>query len=122
MSRVCNSPKMPTRKSFFEWVAKYPMIQAQYEFAIQMRADLYAEETISISDEIVIETKHDGKDVTLDLSASVAAHNRLRVDARKWYASKLAPKKYGEKLDVEVDQRRVVTLINLGGRGPVEGK
>ncbi len=28
--------------------------------------------------------------------------SRLRIDARKWMASKLAPKKYGEKLELDV--------------------
>ena len=28
------------------------------------------------------------------------ARSRLRVDARKWLAAKLAPKKYGEKIAV----------------------
>jgi hypothetical protein len=28
--------------------------------------------------------------------------SRLRVDTRKWYLSKLAPKRYGEKVDVNV--------------------
>jgi len=27
------------------------------------------------------------------------ARSRLRIDARKWLASKLAPKKYGDKID-----------------------
>ena len=31
---------------------------------------------------------------------------RLRIDTRKWMMSKLAPKKYGDKLDVEVDDKR----------------
>ena len=29
----------------------------------------------------------------------VVARSRLRIDARKWLASKLAPKKYGDKID-----------------------
>jgi hypothetical protein len=31
--------------------------------------------------------------------------SRLRVDTRKWYLSKVMPKKYGEKLDVTSDGR-----------------
>jgi hypothetical protein len=30
-------------------------------------------------------------------------HRRLQVDARKWAASKLAPKKYGDKLDIDAN-------------------
>ena len=31
-------------------------------------------------------------------------HRRLQVDARKWAAGKLAPKKYGDKLAVGGDE------------------
>jgi hypothetical protein len=36
-------------------------------------------------------------------SGSIAvAKSRLRIDARKWLASKLAPKKYGDKVAAEL--------------------
>ena len=42
-------------------------------------------------------------------------HRRLQVDARKWYASKLAPKKYGEKVETtltgSVDHNLTVTFV-----------
>jgi len=40
----------------------------------------------------------------------IAARSRLRVDTRKWALSKLAPKKYGDK----------VTSVLEGGERPVE--
>ena len=104
LSRVCDSDDMPNRKSFFEWVAKDESIRRQYELAIEMRADLYAEETIAIADEECTYVKHGDGDaeteVEVAFDATAVARNRLRVDARKWYASKLAPKKYGDKLAV----------------------
>ena len=39
------------------------------------------------------------------------AHRKLQVDTRKWLASKLKPKKYGDKL--EVDNKGQLTL-NVG--------
>ncbi len=36
--------------------------------------------------------------------------SRLRVDSRKWILSKLAPKKYGDKLDMNVAGTMAVTL------------
>ena len=33
-------------------------------------------------------------------NGEAVARSRLRVDARKWVAAKLLPKKYGEKVDV----------------------
>jgi len=109
LSRVCDSDDMPSRKSFFEWVAKDDSIKAKYEFAIQMRADIYAESIIDIADEevtMIKASKHGGGeddgDIEVVFDSAAVARNRLRVDARKWYASKLAPKKYGDKVQTEV--------------------
>ena len=40
-------------------------------------------------------------------SARVNA-KKLRVDVRKWYISKVKPKKYGDKLDLTSDGERLV--------------
>jgi hypothetical protein len=40
--------------------------------------------------------------------------SRLRIDARKWYLAKLAPKRYGEKVDANVggqSENPVTTVI-----------
>ena len=102
LSKVCDAPNMPTRKSFFEWVAKDPAILTGYNLAIEMRADLYAEETIEIADDGRRDytVTEDGREVP---DHDHIARSRLRVDARKWYASKLAPKKYGEAMKVSGD-------------------
>jgi len=57
----------------------------RYARATEMRAEVMANETLTISDS-------KGTDVNRD---------RLRVDTRKWLLSKLQPKKYGDKLDIE---------------------
>ena len=64
----------------------------RYARAKEEQADVMAEEIVSIADEL------EERD---ELSSEMVAAARLRVDARKWIASKLKPKKYGEKLDVD---------------------
>ena len=40
--------------------------------------------------------------------------SKLRVDARKWVASKLKPKKYGDKLDVDANVEGTIKItMNL---------
>lgn len=65
-----------------EWNEEF---RRQYARARDAQADHYAEAIVDISDEAVSD-------------AVEVARNRLRMDARKWYASKLAPKKYGDKV------------------------
>jgi hypothetical protein len=103
LSRICSTEDMPTRKAFFDWVGKDTSIRAQYELAIQMRADIYAEDILAIADEVDVEAKYDGEEVTLQLDATAVARNKLRVDARKWLASKMSPKRYGDRQQVDLN-------------------
>lgn len=107
---ICKDPAMPGNSTVFAWLAAKPEFQEQYARAHEAQADKYAEETIEIADEevtMVKRSKHGGEDdegeIEVVFDSAAVARNRLRVDARKWYASKLAPKKYGDKLAVGGD-------------------
>jgi hypothetical protein len=99
LNKICSTDDMPTRKCFFDWVAKDPTIRDRYDIAISMRADHMAEEILDIADDGRNDTYTDDEgEVRTD--HDVIARSRLRVDARKWLASKMAPKKYGDKVAI----------------------
>jgi hypothetical protein len=87
--------------SVSDWIYNNPDRAVMYARAREERAEVLADEIISISDEIDVETKHQGEDIKLVLDATAVARNRLRVDARKWAASKLKPRVYGDKVTQE---------------------
>lgn len=97
---ICADESMPGKSTVFRWLATYSDFGTKYAHAREEQADLYAESIVEIADELEVQAVYRGEDVKLDLSPSAVARNRLRVDARKWYASKLAPKKYGDKIAV----------------------
>lgn len=100
LNSICSEPGMPARKSFYEWVAEDETVLRRYEFAMLMRADTYAEDTIDISDDARndwMET-NDPDNPGYRFNGEHVQRSKLRVDARKWYASKLAPKKYGDRV------------------------
>jgi hypothetical protein len=70
----------------------------QYARAREAQADKLAEDILAIADDGSNDTykTEDGEATNYD----VIARSRLRVDARKWLAGKMAPKKYGEKVAV----------------------
>jgi hypothetical protein len=74
-----------------------PELRKRYEQAVEDRADLLAEEIERLADEPIPEGL-DGP----GLSAWVQ-RQRLRVDARKWTASKLRPKAWGDALQLKVE-------------------
>ena len=75
-----------------------PSRAEQYARAREAQADKMAEDILAIADDGRNDTYQtdDGTATNHD----VIARSRLRVDARKWLASKMAPKKYGEKIAV----------------------
>jgi hypothetical protein len=91
-----------TPKTFFNWVNDDKVLLHKYTRAREQQADYLADEIIEISD-------HSEEDHTAFTGANVVNRDRLRVEARKWVASKLKPKKYGDK--VEVDNN--ITVSNL---------
>jgi len=105
---------LPHRATLIRWIGKHPEFRDLYARAREAQADVLAEEIISIADE----TSNDTLTIQTRNGEIEAPNNewinrsRLRVDARKWLASKLAPKKYGDKLDVTSDNEKI-TSINV---------
>lgn len=81
---IIKDSHMPERKTIYSWLEANESFQHQYAQARSQQADNYFEQIV---DEAF--TSHD------------AQIGRLRVDALKWVASKMQPKKYGDKLEIE---------------------
>ena len=91
---------------------RFREFREQYARAREMQAEVMADEIMDISDEDPMEelTTKAGKIVKRD-SAGVN-RNRLRVDARKWIASKLLPKKYGDRLDIDLGVDSLAAMLD----------
>lgn len=81
---------------------RFPDFLKQYARAKEESADAMAEDILDIADTprigTVTKTKPDGSVETRE--GDMIEHRRLQVDARKWLASKLKPKKYGDRVDL----------------------
>lgn len=86
-----------------------------YEHAREEFAHSLADELLKISDEVRIgakvkTTEHGEETITGDM----VERARLQVDTRKWLASKILPKKYGDKVDVTTNGKDLIPPpINL---------
>lgn len=103
---ICDADDMPSRATVFRWCANDAVFCNQYAHAREEQAETHADEIVSIADEkctTVRADKHgaraddDEGNVEVVFDSAAVARNRLRVDARKWVASKLKPKKYGDR-------------------------
>ena len=72
----------------------------RYTRAKDASLEAMADETLEIADTVAGDT-FEGDDGIVRIAPDVVARARLRVDTRKWLLSKLAPKKYGDKVDVQ---------------------
>jgi hypothetical protein len=91
--------------TFFEWIKEDAELSNRYARAREAQAELLADQIIEIADDSTNDTKTIvGKagDLIEVENTEWTNRSKLRVEARKWIAAKLKPKKYGDK--VEVDQ------------------
>lgn len=100
---ICRDDDMPNRATVFRWLGDNPAFCDQYARAREEQAEALADEIVSIADENDGRAiMSDGDEVAVVFDSTAVARNRLRVDARKWVASKLKPKKYGDKTTTEL--------------------
>jgi hypothetical protein len=119
---ICRDEDMPGLSTVFKWLSDEGNTKfvEQYAHAREAQADAHADEIVEIADEectMIRASKHPGAkpddeegDVEVVFDPTAVARNRLRIDARKWVASKLRPKKYGEKLELAGDAERPLAV------------
>lgn len=101
---ICSTAKMPSRSTVIRWLAENEAFRNQYARARELQADTLAEEILDIADKSVLgeRLKKDGKGKVLERqTGDMVERSKLMIDARKWYAGKLQPKKYGERVALD---------------------
>lgn len=93
--RICREEAMPNVVTVYRWLNKYPEFSNLYAKAKDAAADTLAEEIQDIADSIPMETTD--KEGNTRFDPAYINWMRLRVDARKWVAAKLKPRKYGDR-------------------------
>lgn len=91
---LCECDGMPAERTVYQWLEKYPQFAQEYARARARQQDRCADEIIEIADKCIDPNKA-----------------RLQVDARKWRMSKLAPKKYGDKLEIGGDPENPLKML-----------
>ncbi len=84
---ICDDSGMPGQTTIFRWLADNKDFREQYAHAREAQMDAMAEEIIDIAD------TENSEDVQ---------RAKLRIDTRKWLMSKMAPKRYGDKQQMQL--------------------
>lgn len=115
---ICAMEGMPSVGTVLKWLREDTNgFLAQYTRAKEEQADLIVEDILDIADDGTNDYMTIIKgDTTYNVEdKEVTSRSKLRVESRKWIASKLKPKKYGEKMDVTSTNTTVIV-----GYEPVE--
>lgn len=86
LEQICEADDLPSARTVFRWLAAHETFRQQYARAKETQGHVQADRGL--------------KDA---LTATDAGLGRLKWDARRWAASKLAPKVYGDKVQLGGD-------------------
>lgn len=107
-------------QSILNWLNDYPEFLAQYTRAKEEQADFLTEEMIEIADDSSKDTITQnvrGGELEVE-NREWTNRSKLRVETRKWIASKLKPKKYGDKLELDQKISGGLTIdVRMNGEG-----
>lgn len=102
--KACQAAGVP-HNTFLRWVDDDPQLADRYAGARHNLIERMANELLDISDAPVPTTDSGATD------SGAVQDKRLRVDTRKWLLSKLAPKKYGDKIETTHQVGESITKI-----------
>ena len=115
LNAICKEEGMPAESTVRAWALDdVGGIAAKYARARELQAEFWADEIIKLADDsrtgITPKEAQMGVEVT---TGDMVERSRIQIEARKWLLSKLLPKKYGDKL--EVDNNMNVTVKHKWG-------
>lgn len=117
---ICELNGMPALRTVFYWLRTDEDFLHQYARAKEESADALIDEMVDIADqaEAIVRKGAEKK------SGAYAQTQKLRIDTRKWIASKLKPKKYGDKLDLTSGGKAIKgnTIVFEDFRNEAKGK
>ena len=117
LRQICKEPDTPCESAVRQWVYKDASeLAAHYAHARDMGLDSMAEELMEIAADGSRdweEKLHYAGDDTKAFNAEAFQRSKLIVDTKKWYLSKLAPKRYGDKLEVSGSMSAAAPILNV---------
>ncbi len=96
---ICRDPEMPAASTVLKWLIAHPEFALQYARAREAQAEGMVDEMLDIADDAQNDWMEKRGLQVPDNEA--IQRSKLRVDTRRWIASKMRPKKYGDAVGRE---------------------
>jgi len=109
------NPHWPHKSMIMKWRLTNDRFGEQYARAKQLQIEALVDDILDISDDVsndtIIREGKNGEQYENPNSEWIN-RSRLRIDSRKWLAAKLAPKVYGERKEVSVEESLMTKIID----------
>ena len=116
LEEICRDPRFPSERSIRRWMADQPTFRLAYSRAREAQMDKWSDDVIKISDEMtastIVRTDKEGREIEVVTDPTAVQAAKLRIDTRLRLMSKLAPKTYGDKVDVNVSGSIEVSTLS----------
>ena len=111
---ICRDEDMPAASTVFKWLHQNEQFAEQYARARVSQMEAMAEDILEIADDGTNDwmATNKGDQEGWIQNGEPLQRSRLRVDARKWLMSKMAPKRWGDKTEVEHVGKVTVQVVN----------
>lgn len=113
MREICRQEDMPDKATVMRWLNNNSLFRDQYVRAKEIGIEALAEDILDIADDgsndWMGRFDKDGANVGWAFNGEAAKRSMIRIDARKWILSKLAPKRFGDKIQTEISGALEVT-------------
>ena len=92
-----------------KWLSEKREFSEQYARAREFQAEILVDEIIELADTCRLGTKKTTSAKGVEITeGDMVERSRLMIEARKWTAAKLLPKKYGVKAEFELKKSKIV--------------
>lgn len=97
VNQICALAGMPSTQTVYNWLFKEKDFIDKYAHARESQSEFYAQEMMDLAD-------------SCGLTPEQINKTKLQIDTRKWIASKLKPKKYGDSTILRGDKDNPIDL------------
>lgn len=114
LREICSDPDMPNRSTIYRWTSHVEGFSNQYTRAREEQARALVDDIVDIADNGSNDwmERNQGGNVGWVTNGEALQRSRLRVDTRKWIASKIIPKIYGDKQEIDVNAQVSINLVD----------
>ena len=115
IKEICADADLPSERTVFRWLAAEPTFWRLYMRAREAQMEKWCEEIVEIADDArndYMDRLAKNGEIERVYDPEAVQRSRLRIETRKWVMSKLAAKRYGDKVDVSVNATLDVSTLS----------